>query len=84
MADALHRALELRPDAVLVDVGLPDGDGFALARQLMALLGAVRVVLTSSETDRAGPREARDAGARGFVAKDDMPGALLRRLLEGT
>ncbi len=31
VAEALARAGELRPDAALVDIGLPDGDGFALA-----------------------------------------------------
>src|SRR4051812_15691507 len=34
VAEALVRADELRPDAVLVDIGLPDGDGFSLTQQL--------------------------------------------------
>ena len=34
--EALARAVELRPDTALVDIGLPDGDGFALARRLSA------------------------------------------------
>ena len=37
MATGLAATTELRPDAVLVDVGLPDGDGIALARELAAL-----------------------------------------------
>jgi DNA-binding NarL/FixJ family response regulator len=83
VAEALERAEELRPEAALVDVGLPDGDGFALARRLTQLPWPVRIVLISSDTDRAAVRAARDAGARGFLAKDDLAGPTLRHLLEG-
>jgi CheY-like chemotaxis protein len=82
VAEALERAAELRPQAALVDVGLPDGDGFALTQRLVALPWAVRVVLVSSDADRASLRTAKRAGARGFVAKDDLSGQELRNLLE--
>jgi DNA-binding NarL/FixJ family response regulator len=82
MADALDRAVQLRPDAALVDVGLPDGDGFALTEQLVALPWSVRVVLISADADGVSPRAARRAGALGFVGKDDLSGPDLRRLLE--
>ena len=39
-AEALERPTALRPDAVLVDIGLPDGDGFALAQRLSPCRGA--------------------------------------------
>jgi CheY-like chemotaxis protein len=45
VATAMAAAHALRPDAVLVDVGLPDGDGVALARALTALPWRPRVVL---------------------------------------
>lgn len=82
MADALERAVELRPDVALVDVGLPDGDGFTLAERLVALPRSVRVVLISSDADGVSARAAVRAGARGFVAKDDLSGQELRHLLE--
>jgi CheY-like chemotaxis protein len=82
VAEALERAAALRPQAALVDVGLPDGDGFDLARRLVALPWPVRVVLISTDADRAGASAARRAGARGFVPKDELPGRELRRLLE--
>ena len=53
VAEALDRAAELRPDVALVDIGLPDGDGFALTQRLRALPWPVRVVLISSDADRA-------------------------------
>ena len=67
VAEALACAAELMPDTALVDIGLPDGDGFALARQLAAMPGSVRVILISSDSDAANVPAARRAGACGFV-----------------
>jgi DNA-binding NarL/FixJ family response regulator len=80
VASAIAAAGSLRPDAVLVDVGLPDGDGIALARQLTALPWRPRVVLTSSDADAASPNDVRHSGAEAFVPKDQLPNAELNRL----
>jgi DNA-binding NarL/FixJ family response regulator len=79
---ALDCAAQLHPDVALVDVGLPDGDGFALTERLVALPRSVRVVLISSDADSTSVRAAARAGAQGFVGKDDLSGQELRRLLE--
>jgi DNA-binding NarL/FixJ family response regulator len=81
VAAATAEALRLRPDAVLVDVGLPDGDGITLARELTALPWAPRVVLTSVDPDAASPEEVRMSGASGFVPKGDLPGRGVALLL---
>jgi DNA-binding NarL/FixJ family response regulator len=81
VATAMVAALELRPEAMLVDVGLPDGDGVALARELSALPWRPRVVLTSSDPDAVSEDDLRRAGVEAFVAKDKLPNAPLRRLL---
>jgi DNA-binding NarL/FixJ family response regulator len=81
VASAIAAAGTLRPDAVLVDVGLPDGDGIALARQLTALPWRPRVVITSSDADAASPSDVRNSGAEAFVPKDQLPNAALNRLL---
>ena len=78
---ALEAAGVLRPDAVLVDVGLPDGDGIALASQLAALPWRPRVLLTSSNADAAGPSEVRRSRAEGFIPKSQLPKAALDRIL---
>jgi two-component system nitrate/nitrite response regulator NarL len=78
---ALAAADELRPDAVLVDVGLPDGDGIALAGRLAALSWRPRVVLTSSSADAAGPSEVRLSRAEAFIPKEQLPNEALHRLL---
>jgi DNA-binding NarL/FixJ family response regulator len=81
VASGLAAALDLRPDALLVDVGLPDGDGTDLARELSALPWRPLVVLTSVDPDAASPEEVRRSGAQGFVAKDELPGAGLQLFL---
>jgi DNA-binding NarL/FixJ family response regulator len=71
----------LRPDAVLVDVGLPDADGVAVARELTGLPWGPRVVLTSTDTDAAPPSEVRASGAEAFVPKSELLDAALDDLL---
>lgn len=80
-AQAMTMAARLKPSAALVDVGLPDGDGFSLARQLTALPWQPRVVLTSVKADVATDGEVRRSGAQAFVHKADLPEAPLARLL---
>ena len=83
VAEAIRRTSELRPDTVLADIGLPDGDGFRLTLDLVALPSPPRVVLISSDSDAANGPAATRAGACGFVPKDELPSALLRRLIAG-
>jgi CheY-like chemotaxis protein len=80
-ASAMSVADALRPDAVLVDVGLPDTDGIALACELTALPWRPRVVLTSSNAEAATATEVRRSGAAAFVPKNELPGAALDHLL---
>ena len=80
--EALAVADELHPDTALVDIGLPDGDGFQLAERLRSLPWPVRVVLISADADRTNRPAARRAGASGFVTKEELSGAELRRLME--
>lgn len=77
VAGALETARRVRPAAALVDVGLPDGDGFALARQLTALPWKPRVVLTSMHPNAGSSAEVRRSGALAFVHKGDLPRAPL-------
>jgi CheY-like chemotaxis protein len=80
-AAAVTTAYALKPDAALVDVGLPDRDGIDLARELAALPWSPRVVLTSTDRDAlAGPPA---TSTPPFVAKEDLPSAPLHRLFVG-
>jgi DNA-binding NarL/FixJ family response regulator len=82
VADALALAADLHPDTVLADIGLPDGDGFALTCELRTLSPPPRVILISSDRDLANGPAAQRVGAHGFVPKDELPGGLLRRLID--
>ena len=78
----LRVARSLRPDIVLLDIGLPDLPGFDVARELSVDGPPPYVVLTSSrDASNYGPRLAQ-SGAAGFIAKDDISGAAMRAFLE--
>jgi CheY-like chemotaxis protein len=81
VAEALASAEALRPDVALVDIGLPDGDGFSLTRQLRARPWPVRVVIFSSDADKANVAAAERAGAVGFLPKDELSSPALQRLI---
>jgi CheY-like chemotaxis protein len=81
VAEALACADARRPDVVLVDIGLPDGDGYSLTRQLRSKPWAMRVVVFSSDADRANVAAAHRAGAVGFLPKDELSGPALQQLI---
>ncbi|MBV9592491.1 MAG: response regulator transcription factor [Actinobacteria bacterium] len=76
----LALARQLRPDAVLLDVYLRDGDGVAVAKRLSAT-GGCRVVLTSSDRHAAPDRLVSSCGAAGFVPKENLAGPALKAYL---
>jgi two-component system nitrate/nitrite response regulator NarL len=77
-ASALDAAEALQPDLVLLDVMLPDADGFTVAERLAERTDTPVVVLTSSrEAADFGGRLQRSSAARGFIHKDDLSCAAL-------
>lgn len=72
-------AATLRPDVVLVDVMLPDLDGFSVCERITDS-GAADVVLTSSR-DFSTVRNLERSGARGFIPKSELSGSTLAALL---
>jgi DNA-binding NarL/FixJ family response regulator len=80
-AAGLSAAGHLRPDVVLLDVHLPDSNGFDVAARITATGNGPAVILTSSrDASDFGPLVA-SSGARGFVAKGELSGAALAALL---
>jgi DNA-binding NarL/FixJ family response regulator len=77
----LEAARTLRPDLVLLDIGLPDVEGFDVARELAIDGPPPFVVLTSSrEASEYGPRLA-SSRVLGFIPKDELSGAAVRALV---
>jgi AmiR/NasT family two-component response regulator len=70
--DVAHLVGKHRPDAVIMAVGLPDGDGVEAARQVMAS-GACPVVLLTSHTDATVSNRAIAAGVLAFLVKPLRP-----------
>lgn len=69
--EAVEKARELKPDIVILDVGMPNLNGLAATRKLLQQDPQQKViVLTITDSDHV-VREALDAGARGFVLKSD-------------
>ncbi len=69
--EAVEMARQLKPDVVIVDIGMPNLNGLAATRQLTQQNPQQKViVLTITDSDEV-IREALDAGARGFVLKSD-------------
>jgi DNA-binding NarL/FixJ family response regulator len=79
-ARAVELARELEPELVLLDIALPDMNGFEVAERLAG--GPSKVILTSSRAQRDLGRRVRSSGALGFVPKDRLSGQELTALLE--
>jgi DNA-binding NarL/FixJ family response regulator len=80
-ATALEAALELAPELVLVDVHLPDVDGFELTSRLRALADPPAVVLTSSHDGAELEPCVAESGARGFVPKAELSREAIEELV---
>ena len=79
-AGAIAQTARLRPDVVLLDVQLPDVDGFDVAARLTVNGDAPAVVLTSSRDWSDSAELISRSGARGFVRKDQLTGQAIEEL----
>src|SRR5687768_14130498 len=85
-SEALHQATNLDPDLVILDIELPDTDGFVVTRQLKALPRPPLVVLLSIHSDDHSRQRGAQAGCDAFVEKGlGWPGLLsiLQEILNG-
>jgi two-component system response regulator NreC len=74
--EAIRKAIDLKPDVAVVDIGMPDLDGIEVARQIRDAVPDTKVlVLTMHESDQM-VRRALDAGASGYLLKSDLTDSL--------
>jgi len=71
-AEALHAYAEQLPDWILMDVEMPDMDGFTTTRQILRQFREARVVILTQHNSPEYREEARAAGAYAFLSKDDL------------
>ena len=67
--EALQRAVELRPDLILLDIGLPSLNGLKVARQMRSLVPESKIIFLTQESSADVVEEALSLGARGYVVK---------------
>jgi DNA-binding NarL/FixJ family response regulator len=70
---AIEMARRLRPDVVVTDIAHSGPDGIEVARQIVQHDDRVKVLVNTGYADRVYVKRCLDAGARGYVLKDEVP-----------
>jgi DNA-binding NarL/FixJ family response regulator len=81
-ASAIEAARALKPNIILLDVQLPDIDGFQVASRLTQNGGSPAIVMTSSRDACDFGSLVKQSGARGFIPKAELSAKALSDLLE--
>lgn len=75
---AVHQALSVQPDIVILDIGMPFLNGIEATRQIVRRLPTIRVLILSMHADEAYIIQALKAGAHGYMLKDSADTDLIR------
>lgn len=76
-AQAVEKAAELKPDVVVLDIGMPKMNGFEAARKIKVVSPRSQIVILSSHQDQQFLEEARKVGAICYVPKADAERELI-------
>jgi len=68
--EAIHKAVEFRPDLILLDIGFPNLNGIEVARQLRSLVPESKIIFLTQESSADVVQKAFSVGARGYVTKN--------------
>jgi DNA-binding NarL/FixJ family response regulator len=71
-----------QPDVVLMDIAMPVMDGIAATEAIRSQAPATRVIVLTGSNAPADVSRAREAGAAGYVTKDQIAGDLVRAILD--
>jgi len=85
-AEAIEKAALLKPDVVLIDYHLPDGDGTVPSAKIRTLLPDAAILFLSADSTESALQRAVEAGASGYLSKaatTDELSASIRRAAEG-
>jgi DNA-binding NarL/FixJ family response regulator len=67
--EAVQKAVELKPDLVLMDIGLPSLNGIEAARQIRKLVPECRIIFLTQDSSQEMVQETLRIGAQGYVVK---------------
>ncbi len=76
-SEAVQKAADLKPNLIVLDIGLPKLNGIEAARQMRQLSPSSKIIFLSQNSDLDIVRAALGTGARGYVRKTDVEGELL-------
>jgi DNA-binding NarL/FixJ family response regulator len=75
--EAVQKAEELKPDLILLDIGLPSVDGLEAANRICQLAHGTKIIFVTQNSDKDMVQAALSNGAQGFVVKTDAASELL-------
>jgi DNA-binding NarL/FixJ family response regulator len=75
--EAVQKAVELKPDLILMDIGLPSLNGLEAARRILELVPESKIIFLSQESSAELVQEALDLGAWGYVVKAKAASGLM-------
>lgn len=84
--EAVQKALDIKPDIILMDVRLQDGSGINACKQIISQNANIRVLMLSSYADDEAVMESIEAGASGYILKEISRQALreaIKKVVEG-
>jgi|SRR5690349_9814987 DNA-binding NarL/FixJ family response regulator len=81
-SEAMSKVRRLKPDVVMLDIQLPDVDGFAVAKALTSDSPSPAVLLVSTRDAEDYGTRLTSCGAVGFIAKADLSADSLAKLLD--
>ena len=76
--EAVQKAIELKPDVAVVDIGMPELDGIEVTRQIRTSAPETRVLVLTMHESGQMVRRALDAGASGYLLKSDLTESLAK------
>jgi DNA-binding NarL/FixJ family response regulator len=83
-AEGLTLCLSLKPDIVMMDLQLPDADGFAATQRIVDEAPATRVIVLTAQSGSANVTRAQRAGACAFLLKDGSLSSMLQTVRAAT
>jgi DNA-binding NarL/FixJ family response regulator len=76
--EAGEKARKLKPDVIILDIGMPNLDGMEATRQIREAAPNTEILILTMHESNQMVRRVLEAGARGFVLKSDLAGHLVR------